>query len=68
MTTVINNPGNGDSSGGAMGLIVGLIVLVIVVALFIVYILPGIRGTAPKKGGSVNVNLQLPANSSQPSN
>lgn len=58
MTTVINNPGNGESSESAVSMVVAVIVLVIVVALFFIYALPAIRGN---NQDSIEVNLKLPA-------
>lgn len=61
MTTVINNPGDGDSSS-AMGVIVGIIVVIILGALFFMYALPAIRGGAAPQddSGSLNINVDLP--------
>lgn len=64
MTTVINTPGNSDSSGGALGLIVGIIVLIIVGALFFIYVLPMINSSLNNSGepkdNTMDINVQLP--------
>lgn len=60
MTTVINNPGDGQGTDGTMSMIVGVIVLLVVVGLFFVYVLPMIRdNNAPRE--SIDVNVKLPA-------
>lgn len=62
MTTVINNPGNGDGSDSAVGMIVGIIVLLMIVGLFFVYALPAIRGSgAAPQNGAIDVNVKLPS-------
>lgn len=66
MTTVINPPGNAESSNSAITLIIGLIALVIVAALFFVYVLPEIRNPGAPKDGSIDVNIKLPADNSAP--
>ncbi len=58
MTTVINNPREGDSS---LGMIIGVIVGIILVLIFFVYGLPAMRGTKPPENGSLDVKVQLPA-------
>lgn len=68
MTTVINNPGNGESSDSGIGIIIGVIILLLVVGgLFFVYGLPAIRGSgvAPQNG-SIDVNVKLPTPSPTP--
>lgn len=61
MTTLINNPGNGDRSDSSVGAVVGVITLLVFVGLFFIYILPAIQaGGATPKGGSIDVNLKLP--------
>lgn len=61
MTTVINNPGNGEGSGSGVGIIIGVIVLLVVIGLFFVYALPAIRSSwvTPQKG-NIDVNVKLP--------
>ncbi len=63
MTTVVNNPGNGD--GGVMGTILVLVVVIVLGALFFMYGLPAIRGQAPaapqNNTGSFDVNVKLPS-------
>ncbi len=61
MTTVINNPGDGESSGSMTGMILGVVVLLVVIGLFFVYALPAMRnsGAAPTSG-TVDVNVKLP--------
>lgn len=60
MTTVINNPGNGENSDSGVAMIVGVIVLVVVVGLFFVYVLPMIRDNNSSQE-SIDVNVKLPA-------
>lgn len=63
MTTVINTPSNGESTGG--GFVLGVVlVIVIVLGLFFVYGLPAIRDNAQPK--SVDINVKLPAPTTQP--
>ena len=63
MTTVINNPGNGDGGDSVIGLVVGVLILVLVGVLFFVYGLPAIRNaTAPSKDGAININVKMPDN------
>ncbi len=60
MTTVVNNPGDGDSSG--TGVIVGVLIAIIIIVLFFMYGLPAIRNNQPApNNGSVDVNVTLPA-------
>ena len=65
MTTVINTPSNGESTGS--GFVIGVaFVIVIIIGLFFVYGLPALRNnTAPK---SVDVNVKLPAGGSGTTN
>ena len=61
MTTVINNPGNGEGSNSSVGIIIGLIVLLVVIGLFFVYGLPAIRkGNAVPQNAGIDVNVKLP--------
>lgn len=65
MSTVINNPGNGEDSGGIGGMLVGLIVLVIVLVLFFLYGLPMIRNSSSPaqeapKADSLDINVTVP--------
>ena len=62
MSTVINNPGNGEGSDNAVGMIIGVVVLIVVIALFFVYVLPMIRDNNPTPSGT-NINVTLPAGS-----
>jgi hypothetical protein len=64
MTTVINNPGNGDDSSGVAGMIIGVVVLMLIGALFFIYGLPLIRNginNTPSK--SIDINVKLPVDS-----
>ena len=59
MSTVINNPGGGESSG--MGLVVGIVVAIIAVGLFFFFVLPAIRGGGQGgKDANINVDVKLP--------
>jgi len=61
MTTVINNPSDGDSSGSSVSIIIAIIVLILLAWAFIVYGLPMIRGgSEPENNTELNVNLQVP--------
>ncbi len=60
MTTIIN-PGNNESSGA--GLVVGVIIAIVLIALFVIFGLPAIRNG---KNSGTNINVQVPAGSSQP--
>ncbi len=61
MTTVINNPGNGEGSDSGVGIMIGIIVLVVIVGLFFIYALPAIRaGSAIPQDSSIDVNVKLP--------
>lgn len=64
MTTVVNGPGGGESSG--MGIVVGVIIALAVVGLavaaFFVYGLPAIQSSQAPKNGSLDINVTLPAN------
>ena len=62
MTTVINNPGNGEDSSGGIGVIVSVIILLIAGALFFVYGLPMMRNSETPKENSIDINVKLPAN------
>lgn len=67
MTTVINNPGNGENTDGGMGLILGVFILLIVAALFFVYGLPAIRGnSATPPADNIDINVKLPATTPTP--
>ncbi|MES2223491.1 MAG: hypothetical protein V4469_01000 [Patescibacteria group bacterium] len=63
MTTIVNNPGNGD--GGGMGAVVVLIVVIVLGALFFMYGFPRMRAQAPaapqNNAGSLDVNVKLPS-------
>ncbi|MFA6214970.1 MAG: hypothetical protein WC768_00190 [Patescibacteria group bacterium] len=61
MTTVINNPGNGEGSGSGVGIIIGVVVLLVVVGLFFVYALPAIRSSrVTPQNGNIDVKVNLP--------
>jgi hypothetical protein len=62
MATVINNPGESESSG--VGLIIGVIVAIILIALFFIYALPAMRGSnqAPANP-NIDLDVSLPGNS-----
>ncbi|MDB5260207.1 MAG: hypothetical protein JWN37_438 [Candidatus Nomurabacteria bacterium] len=60
MTTVINNPGNGDNSGST-GWIIAILVIIVIVALF--FGLPALRGKNAGSAG-VNVNTTIPTGGS----
>lgn len=67
MTTVINNPGVGETGDSAVGMIVGVILLLVVVGLFFVYALPAIRGnSAAPRSDTVDVNVKFPAGGTSP--
>lgn len=58
MTTVINNPSNGESTG--VGMIVGIVlVLAVILGLFYYYGFPG-RALAPSPQRNVQVDVNLP--------
>ena len=66
MTTVINTPSNGESTGS--GFVIGVVlILVIILGLFFIYGLPAIRNNnnnaQPK---SVDINVKLPTPATQP--
>ncbi len=66
MTTVINTPSSGESTGGGFALGV-ILVIVILLGLFFVYGLPAIRNSnnnAQLK--SIDVNVKLPSSTTQP--
>lgn len=70
MTTVINNPGNGEKadSGAGVGVVLIVIVLIVVAGLFFIYALPAIRkGNAVPQNSSIDVNVKLPAGNTSPS-
>ena len=66
MTTVINTPSNGETTGG--GFVIGIVfVVVILLGLFFVYGMPAMRNNnnnaQPK---SIDVNVKLPTPTTQP--
>jgi hypothetical protein len=64
MTTIINNPNNGEGTGeGIMGVIVGIIVLIIAIAIFFVYVLPAMRNAEAPKNDTLEVQVELPTSS-----
>lgn len=62
MNTVINNPGNNDSSSGT-GLVVGIIIAIVLVILFFRYGLPAMRGGDDTGGTNINVTIPNPIES-----
>lgn len=61
MTTVINTPSNGESTGA--GFIVGVVVVIIILlGLVFVYGVPAMRNQTATK--AVDVNVSLPSGSS----
>ncbi|MFZ2151707.1 MAG: hypothetical protein WAV09_01210 [Minisyncoccia bacterium] len=66
MTTVINNPGNGEGSGGVAGIVVGMIALIVVIAIFFVYVLPMIRNSNVPPQKSLDINVTLPTDTAKP--
>lgn len=58
MTTVINSPGTGESTG--VGMIVGVLLAIFAIALFFMYGWPAIRANEAGDSGSIDVNLKLP--------
>lgn len=65
MTTVINNPGNGEGSSGVAGLLTGVIIVILFLVLFFLYGLPMIRNSnAPAQespeNNSLDINVTLP--------
>lgn len=62
MATVINNPGEGESSG--VGVIIGVLIAIVLIALFFIYGLPAIRGSSVNDGGSLDVDVNLPSGNS----
>jgi hypothetical protein len=66
MATVINNPGQSESTGGGTGIVVGAIVLLVVVALFFMYGLPAMRNT--NQGSTVNVPDRVQVDVNETSN
>lgn len=68
MTTVINNPGNGEGADSGVGVVLMVIILIVVAGLFFMYALPAIRaGRAAPQNSSIDVNVKLPAGSASPS-
>ncbi|MCX6713247.1 MAG: hypothetical protein NTY66_03520 [Candidatus Vogelbacteria bacterium] len=67
MTTVINNPGNGEGSDSGAGLVIVVVVLLIAGGLFFIYGWPAIRGTGTvPQNTNVDVNVKLPAGNTSP--
>lgn len=78
MATIINNPSDtrpvvatGDSG---VGMVVGLLVALVLIVLFVMYVLPSIRGTAVTPaatenpaGATANINLTVPGTTDTPS-
>ena len=66
MTTVINTPSNGETTGG--GFVIGIVFVVVTLfGLFFVYGMPAMRNrntnAQPK---SIDVNVKLPTPTTQP--
>ncbi len=68
MTTITNNPGDGESAGSSASIMIVGIVLLVLVALFFVYGLPAIRagGATSPPSGTVDVNVKLPTGVTPP--
>lgn len=60
MTTIINNPGDGDESNSAFGMVVGVIMFFVIVGVFIVYILPMIQNSRTAETTDIKVDVTLP--------
>lgn len=61
MTTVINNPGNGEGSDSSASVLVVFIVLLIAIVLFFIYGLPAIRDDRnTPQNSSLDINVKLP--------
>ncbi len=60
MTTVINNPGEKESTG--TGIVVGILVVLLIVILLAVFGLPYLRnrGTPAPANPGANINVNLP--------
>jgi len=59
MSTIVNNPSNGEGMG--VGVILGIILALIIIGLFIVYGIPALRGNPPPSNGGVNLQVELPS-------
>ena len=66
MTTVINNPSNGESADSVTGFIAVIILLIVLVALFFMYGLPAIRNSETPKNDSIDISVTLPADDTPP--
>lgn len=65
MTTVVNTPSNGESTGS--GFIIGIgFMVVIALGLFFIYGLPALKNRSNANANPINVNVQLPATTKQP--
>lgn len=63
MTTVINNPGDGN---GAVGWLIGVVLVIIILFVFFAYALPAIRNSnAPADNGGAQINVQLPSGNNE---
>jgi hypothetical protein len=60
MATIINTPGNSDSSDSGLGIILGVILAIILVALFVIYGIPALRGNNASTPSSTNINVTTP--------
>lgn len=58
MATIVNNPGNSDSSSG-VGFVIGIVLLIVALGVFFVYGLPALRGNTQPSG--TNINVEVPS-------
>ncbi len=62
MTTIINNPGDGEGSDSLFGSIIGIVLVIILIVLFFVYGLPAIRNsdntTEEPQNSSLDINIK----------
>ncbi len=71
MATIINNPSDTrpvvTSEDSGVGIVVGLLVALVLIVLFVMYVLPSMRGAAvtpateTPAGASANINLTVPS-------
>ena len=59
MATIINNPG-GSEEGSGVGIIMAVVVAIAAIGLFIVFVMPSLRGAQAPSDGSINVDVNLP--------
>jgi len=60
MTTIINNPGDGEEPNSVFGILMGIIMLFVIVGIFIVYILPMMQNSQTAETTDINVNITTP--------